>query len=148
MGKQWEEWQILFLRGYKITVDGDYSHEIKRLLLLGRKVTPDLDSIIKSSDITLPTKVHLVKVNGFSGSHVWMWELDHKESWALNNWCFWMVLLEKTLESPLGCTEIQPVYLKGNKSWMFIGRTDAEAGNSNTLGTWCEDLTHWRGPWC
>ena len=147
MGKQWEEWQILFLRGYKITVDGDYSHEIKRLLLLGRKVTPNLESIIKSSDITLPTKVHLVK-DGFSGSHVWMWDLDHKESWMPKNWCFWMVLLEKTLESPLGCTEIQPIHLKGNKSWMFIGRTDAEAGNSNTLGTWCEDLTHWRGPWC
>ena len=59
-----------------------------------------------------------------------------------------MGVLEKTLESPLGYTEIQPVHLKGNKSWMFIGRTDAEAGNSNTLGTWCEDLTHWRGPWC
>ena len=64
---------------------------------------------------------------GFSSSHVWMWELDHKEGWALNNWCFWTVVLEKTLESPLDCKEIQPVNSKGNQSWIFIGRTDAEA---------------------
>ena len=63
----------------------------------------------------------------FSSSHVWMWELDYKESWALKNWCFWTVLLEKTLESPLDCKEIQPVHPKGDQSWTFIGRTDAEA---------------------
>ena len=64
---------------------------------------------------------------GFSNSHVWMWELDYKESWAPKNWCFWTVVLEKTLESPLDCKEIQPVHSKGNQSWVFIGRTDAEA---------------------
>ena len=64
---------------------------------------------------------------GFSSSHVWMWDLDHKESWVLKNWCFWTVVLEKTLESPLDCTEIKPVNPKGNQSWIFIGRTDAEA---------------------
>jgi len=64
---------------------------------------------------------------GFSSSHVWMWELDHKESWALKNWCFWTVVLEKTLESPLDCKEIQPVHPKGDQSWIFIGRTDIEA---------------------
>ena len=64
---------------------------------------------------------------GFSSSHVWMWELDHKEGWALKNWCFLTVVLEKTLESPLDCKEIQPVYPKGDQSWVFIGRTDAEA---------------------
>ena len=63
----------------------------------------------------------------FFRSHVWMWELDYKESWALKNWCFWTVVLEKTLKSPLDCKEIQPVHPKGNKSWIFIGRTDAEA---------------------
>ena len=63
----------------------------------------------------------------FSSSHVWMWELDYKESWALKNWCFWTVMLKKTLESPLSCKEIQPVNPKGNQSWIFIGRTDAEA---------------------
>ena len=64
---------------------------------------------------------------GFPRGHVWMWELDYKESWVLKNWCFWTVVLEKTLESPLGCKEIQPVHPKGNQSWVFIGRTDAEA---------------------
>ena len=64
---------------------------------------------------------------GFSSSHVWMWDLDHKESWALKNWCFWTVVLEKTLESPLDCKEIQPVHPKADQSWVFIGRTDAEA---------------------
>ena len=64
---------------------------------------------------------------GFSSSHVWMWELGYKESWALKNWCFWTVVLEKTLESPLDFEEIQPVHPKGNQSWMFTGRTDAEA---------------------
>ena len=64
---------------------------------------------------------------GFFSSHVWMWELDHKESWAPENWCFWTVVLEKTLESPLDCKEIKPVNCKGNHSWIFIGRTDAEA---------------------
>ena len=64
---------------------------------------------------------------GFSSSHVWMWELNHKESWVLKNWCFWTVVLEKTLESPLDCKEIQPVHPKGEQSWVFIGRTDVEA---------------------
>ena len=64
---------------------------------------------------------------GFSSSDVWMWELDHKENWALKNWCFWIVGLEKTLESPLDCKEIQPVHPKGNQSWIFIGRTDVKA---------------------
>ena len=64
---------------------------------------------------------------GFSGSHGWMWELDHKEVWAMKNCCFWTVVLEKTLENPLDCKEIKPVHPKGNKPWIFIGRTDAEA---------------------
>ena len=86
-----------------------------------------LDSIIKSRDITLPTKVRLVKAMVFPVDGVWMWELDYKESWAPKNWCFWTVVLEKTLESPLDCKEIQPVHPKGDQSWVFIGRTDAEA---------------------
>ena len=82
-----------------------------------------------------------------TSSHVWMWELAYKESWAPKNWCFWTVVLEKTLESPLGCKEIQPVHLKGDQSWEFIGRTDVEA-ETNTLATWCEELTHLKRPWC
>ena len=64
---------------------------------------------------------------GFSSGHIWMWELDCEESWALKNWCFWTVVLEKTLESPLDCKEMQPVHPEGDQSWVFIGRTDAEA---------------------
>ena len=110
----------------KITADGDFSHEIKRHLLLGRKAMANLDRI-KRRDTTLPTKVHIVKDNGFSSNHVWMWELDHKESWALKNWCFWTVVLDKTLGSPLDWKEIKPINPKGNQSWIFIGRTDVEA---------------------
>ena len=77
-----------------------------------------------------------------------MWELDCEESWAPKNWCFWTVVLEKTLESPLDCKVIQPVHSKGNQSWVFIGRTDAEAETPNTLATSCEELTHWKRPWC
>ena len=100
----------------------------------------NIDSIIKHRDITLPTKVHLVKAMFFSSSHVWMWELDYKESWALKNWFFWTVVLEKTLESPLDCKEIQPVYRKGNQSWMFIGSNDAE---SETPMIWPPDGKNW-----
>ena len=87
----------------------------------------NLNNILKSRDITLPTNVHLVKAMVFSSGHVWMWELGYKESWVPMNWCFWTVVLEKTLESPLDCKEIQPVHPKGNQSWIFIGRTDVEA---------------------
>ena len=86
----------------------------------------NLDSILKSRDVTLATKVRIVKAMVLCSSHVWMWELDYQESWAPKNWCFWTVLLEKTLESPLDCKEIQPVRPKGDQSWIFIGRTDAE----------------------
>ena len=75
---------------------------------------------------------------GFSSGHVWMWELDCEESWALKNWCFWTVVLEKTLESPLDCKEIQPVHPEGNQSWIFIGRTDAE-----TPILWPLDAKNW-----
>ena len=124
MGK---EWQTLFSWApRKVTADSDCSHEIKRRLLLGRKVMTNLDSILKSRDITLSTKVRLVKAVVFPVV-MWMWELDYKESWAPNNWWFWTVVLEKTIESPLDCKEIQPVHLEGNQSWIFIGRTDVEA---------------------
>ena len=77
---------------------------------------------------------------GFSNSHIWMWELDYKESWVPKNWCFWTVMLEKTLESPLHCKEFQPVHSKGNQSWIFIGRTDAEA---ETPILWLPHVKNW-----
>ena len=126
MADRWENNDRLIFLSSKITADGDCSREIKRRLLLGRKAMTNLD-ILKSRDITLPTKVHLVKAMVFPYIVVWMWELDHKKSWALKNWRFWTVVLEKTLESPLDCKEIQPVHPKGNQSWIFIGRSDAEA---------------------
>ena len=107
----------------------------------------NLDSILKSRDITLPTEVCLVKAMFFFNSHVWMGELDYKETWAPKNWCFWIVVLEKTLENPLDSKEIQPVHPKGNQSWIFIGRTEAE-----TPILWPPDvkswLTHWKRSWC
>ena len=129
----------------KITANGDCSHEIKRHLFPGRKAMSNLDSILKSRDIILPTKVRLVKAMVFPvAMYGWMWQFDYKESWVPKNWCFWTELLEKTFESPLDCKEIQPINPKGNQSWIFIGKTDAEA---ETLATWCKKLTHLKRPW-
>ena len=86
----------------------------------------NLESILKNRH-NLVNKGPSSQGYGFSSSHVWMWELDYKESWAPKNWCFWTVVLEKTLESPLDCKEIQPVHPKGDQSWVFIGRTDIVA---------------------
>ena len=103
---------LIFLAS-KITADGDCSHEIKRCLLPGRKAMINLDTILKSRNITLPTTVHLVQAMVFP-LVMYRCELDHKESWASKNWCFWTVVLEKTLESPLDCKEIKQVHPKGN----------------------------------
>ena len=124
--------------GSKITADDDCSHDIKRCLLLERKVTTNLDSTLKSRDITLSTKVHLVKAMVFPvvmygcESRVW--------SWAPKNGCFWTVMLEKTVESLLDCKEIQKVHRKGNQSWIFIRRTEAEGV---TLILWPLDGKNW-----
>ena len=129
----------LFLGGgSQITADGDCSHEIKTLTPW--KESYDQLSILKIRDITLPTKACIVKAMVFYSSHVCMWELDCKESWVQKNWCFWTMVLEKTLESPLDCKEIQPVHPKGNQSGVFIGRTDAEA---ETPILWPPDVKSW-----
>ena len=128
------------LGGSKIIADDDCSHEIKRCLLLGRKVMTNLDSVLKSRDSTLPTKVHLVKARVFPVDVYGYGELDYKESWAPENWRFWAVVWEKTLESPLDCKEIQPVHPKGNWSWIFTGRTDAEA---EIPILWPPDVKNW-----
>ena len=98
----------------KITADGDCSHEHKRHLLLGRKAMRNLDSILKSRDITLPTRVCIFKAMVLFSSYVWIWELAHKEGCVLKNWCFWTVVLGKTLKSPLDCKQIKPVNPKAN----------------------------------
>ena len=112
---------------------------LKRCLLLGRKSVTNLDSILKSRH-TANKSPPSSQSYGFSSSHVWMWELDYKQSYASKNWCFWTVVLEKTLESPLDCKEIQPVHPKGDQSWIFIGRTDAEA---ETPVLWPPDAKNW-----
>ena len=111
----------------------------KRCLLHGRKTMTNLDRVLKSR-LDFVHKGLSSQSYGFSSSHVHMWELDHKESWALKNWCFWTVVLEKTLESPLDCKEITPVNPKGNQSWIFIGRTDDEA---ETPIFWPPDAKNW-----
>ena len=124
------ERDFIFLHS-KITADGDCSHEIKTCLLLGRKTMTNLDIILKSRDITSPTKVSLVKAIVFPAV------MYGCESWTIKNWRFWTVVLEKTLESPLDCKEVKPVHPKGNQPWIFIWRTDAEA---ETLKLWPPDL--------
>ena len=129
---------FIFL-GSKITADGDCSYEIKRYLLLGRKAMTNLDSIKKQRDYSA-NKGPSSQSYGFSSIHVWMWKLSYKESWALKNWCFWTVVLEKTPESPLDCKEIKPIHPKGNQSWIFIGRTDTEA---EAPILWPPDVKNW-----
>ena len=111
----------------------------KRHLLLARSYDKPRQHIKKQRDC-FANKDPSSQGYGFSSSHVWMWELDYKERWAQKNWCFWTVVLEKTFESPLHCKEIQPVHPKGDQSWVFIGRTDAEA---ETPVLWPPDVKSW-----
>ena len=138
MEQQQKQWLTLFFWAPKSFADGECSHEIKRRMLLGRKAVTNIDDILKSS-MTFADKGPSSQGYGFSSSHVWMWELDYKESWAPKNWCFWTLVLEKTLESPLDCKEIQPVHPK-DQSWVFIGRTDVEA---ETPILWSPDSKSW-----
>ena len=138
---------FIFL-GSKITVDGDCSHEIKRRLLLGRKAMTSLESILKKQRCYFANKGLSSQSYGFSSSHVWMWELNHKESPVPKNWCFRTVVLEKTLESPLDSKEIKPVNLKGNQPLNIQWKDWCWSWTSNPLATWFEELTHWKRPWC
>ena len=140
MGKPWKQWETLFWWGSKITADGDCSHEIKRRLLLGRKATTNLESLVRSRDVTLPKKVRLVKAMVFPvvmyGCETWT--IKKAEHWridAFELWCW-----RRLLKSPLDYKEIQPVHPKGNQSWIFMGRTDAEA---ETSILWPPDEKNW-----
>ena len=134
---------FIFLRS-KITTVGDCIHEIERCLCLRRKIMTNQDSIKKQRHY-FADKGLSSQSCGFSSSYVWMWELDHKESWAPKNWCFWTVVLEKTLETPLDNKEIKPVNPKRNQSWIFIGTWSWSSCN---LATWCKELIHWKRSWC
>ena len=130
---------FIFL-GSKITVDSDYSHEIKRHLFLGRKTVTNLDSLLKSRDITFPTKVHTVKAMVFFSSHVWMCELDHKEGCAPKNWCFWTWCWRRLLRVPWTARRSSQSILEINKSRNSILNMHWKgwcwSWSSNTLATW------------
>ena len=142
---------FIFL-GSKITADVGCSHDIKRCLLLGRKAMTNLKSILKSRGVICP-KASYNQSYAFSSSHVWMWELDYEESWVLKNWCFWTVVLKKTLESPLDNQEIKPINPKGNQPWILIGRIEAAAPilwpldvKSKLIGKDSDALKEWLKP--
>ena len=136
MGKKWK--QQIFL-GSKITLDGDCSHKIKIWLLFGRKAMTNLDSILRSRH-HFANKDTDSQSYGFSSSNVWMWELDHKEGWMWKSWCFWTVVLKKTVGEFLGLQENQISQSKGNQPWIFFGRTDAE---DEAPMLWSPDAKNW-----
>ena len=145
MGKQLKQWQTLSFGAPK-------SLQMVTLAMKLKDASPWRESYdqprqhIKKQRYYFANKGSSGQSYGFSNSHVLMWELDYKESWAPNNWCFWTVMLEKTLESPLDCKEIKPVNPKGNQSWIFIGRADAE---TETLILWPPDVKNpliWKDP--
>ena len=134
MGKQWKQWQPLFWGGSKITADGDCM-KLKDACSLEKNYDQPRQHIKKQRHYFV-NKGPCSQSYGFSSSRVWMWELDYKESWVPKSRCFWTVLLEKTLESPLDCQEIKPVHPKENQSW----RTEAEA---ETPVFWPPDVKNW-----
>ena len=148
-GETMETVKDFILLGSKITVGGDCRHEIKRHLVHWGKGMANLDNVLKSRDITLLIKVYLAKAmfitTGVSSSNLWMWELDHKEGWAPENWCFWTVVLEKTLQSSLDCKKIQRVHSKGDQPWKVMGKT-CWNWNSNTLATYAKSWFIWKDP--
>ena len=140
MGKQWKQWEDFIFLGSRITADDDCSHEIKRRLLLGRKIMTNLDSILKSRDITLPTKVHLVKATVFPvimyGCEIWtIKKAERQRIDTLELWCW-----RRLLRVPWTARRSSQSILKGNQSWIFTGRTDAEA---ETPILWPPDAKNW-----
>ena len=138
MGKQWKEWETLFSWAPKSLQMVTTARKL-RCLLLGRKIMTKLDSILKCRHY-FANKGLSSQSYRFSSSHVWMWESECKESWPPKNWCFWTMVMEKTLESALDCKAIQPVHPKGNQSWIFIGRNGLEA---ETPILWPPDVKNW-----
>ena len=139
MGKQWKHWETLFWGAPKSLQMVTAAMRLKDTWSLEGKLWPPRQHIKKQRHY-FANKGPSSQSYGFSSGHVWMWELDYKERWAPKNWCFWTVVLEKTLESPLDCKEIQPVNPKGNQSLIFIGRTDVEA---EAPILWPPDVKNW-----
>ena len=135
MGKQWKQCPTLFFWAPKSLQMVTAAMKLKDTCSLEEKLWQTKKQRRYFANISPSSQSY-----GFSSSHVWIWELDDKESWAPKNWCFWTVVLEKTLESPLDCSEIQPVHSEGDQSWVFIGRTDVEA---ETPILWLPDVKNW-----
>ena len=146
MGTQWKQWQTLFFGAPKSLQMMTAATKLKNACSLQKSYDQPRQHIKK--DITLPTKFCLVKAMVFSSSHVWMWELDYKESWLPRNLYFWTVVLEKTLESALDCKEIQSVHPKGDQSWVLIGKTDVEAETPILRPPDSKSWMHLKRPWC
>ena len=138
-GEIMERVRDFVLGGSKITAGGDCSHDIK-MLAPWKKSYDQPRQHIKKQRHYFANKGPYSQSYGFSSSPLWMWELNYKESWALKSWCFWIVMLENNLESPLDCKKIQPVNPKVNQSWTFIGRSDAKA---ETPLLWSPDVKNW-----
>ena len=175
MGKQWKQWQNLFFWAPKSLQMVIAAMKLKDAYSLERSYDQPRQHVKKQRPYFV-NKGLSSQGYGFSSSHVWMWELDYKESWLPKNWCFWTVVLKKTLESPLDFKEIQPVHPKGDQSWVFTGRTDVEAetpilwppdvksrliwkdpdagkvraggeGDDRGWDSWMASLTQWRWVW-
>ena len=139
MEKQWEKWQTLFFWVPKSLQMLTAATKLKDAFSLEENLDQTRQHIEKQRHY-FTNKGLSSQGYGFSSSHLWMWDLDYKESWALKYWCFWTVVLKKTLESPLDCKEIQPVHPEGDQSWVFFGRTDVEAENPIL---WPPDVKSW-----
>ena len=146
MENQWKQWQTLFCWAPNSLQMMTSAMTLKDTCSLGESYDKPRQHTKKQRPY-FANKSLLSQSYGFSSSHVWMWELDSKESWALKNWCFWTVVLEEILESPLDCKKIQPVCPKRDQSWVFIRKDCCWSWNSNTLAIWCEEPTHWKRPW-
>ena len=138
-GKKWKQWQTLFSWAPESLQMVTAAMKLKVTCSLEENLWPIYTAYWKAETI-LCWQGPYCQSYSLSSSHVWMYELDHKQSWVLKNWCIWIVVLEKALESHLDCKEIQPVHPKGNQSWIFIGRTDAEA---ETPVLWPLDVKYW-----
>ena len=146
MGKQWKQWLTLFFWAPKSLQMVTAAMKFKMFAFWKKSYDQTRQYIKKQRHYFANKGPSISQGYGFSSSHVWMWELDHKESWAPKNLCFWTVVLEKTLESPLHCKKIKPVNSKGNQSWIFIGRTDAEAEAPNLRPPDVKNWLIWKDP--
>ena len=143
MANRWKKVETVsdfIFSGSKITADDDCRHEIKRCMLLGRKAMTNLESSLKKKKHHFANKHPSSQSYCFSRRHVWIWELNHKECWGVKNWCFQIVVLEKTLKSLLDSKEIKPVNPKGNQTWILIGWMNAEA---EATILWPPDVNSW-----